>query len=300
MFFGKKGKQDQEELLALLLECQDRCLKTDLESVCKEIRRNIDGNVFGKDSIRDLRSILGEAREELKRRNLNTAGVCLDRAFWLSRAAEAGKAGDWRMGLFGRIKEIAGRHEQDSQTKMLGLEGKEAEQRVYELEKKIASLYDSHSELTRQLEEKVKQCSALNKNDNAYLKLRQQAMALMPRIRSLEKQIHMHIKMLESSSRYQAMIEMGNSAFELQKFMPDISRAEAMMEWIAGKTQDVSESMEDLSSGIDQYEAEISMAAAGEADGSAEFDDRVAKVRSEAVPEAETEPAEAQDPAEAG
>ena len=270
-----KDQKRFEELTAMLLECQDRCIHTDLEYTCKEIRRILAQKEPGSKDYPVLLPLIEEARSEIRQNRLHSAAVRLDRILWISKNVGAGKAVGKNMGILNHLKAGIGKRESDSQKAMIEKEEKEAEQRVYDIEKQIARLYDDHSELTKQFERKVKTCSELDKDNNMYRQTKQQALALLPRIRSIEKQINMYAKMLETSSRYHAMIEMGKTTFDLQKFMPDISKAEAMMQWITEGAQETAENMSGLSSEIGKYEREIDSAASAEAFSGEDFDNLV-------------------------
>lgn len=276
----KKKESWQKELLMILNECQDRCFETDMENICRDIGRNIKENGLTGDFVYDVRENLEAARSELRQKHLNIADVYLSRTLFLCKASGTGKAVDRHMGLIKYIKGKIENRESDSREKILDQEGKEAEQRIFDIEKKIAMLYDNNSELMKQFEDRVKKCSTLEKDDNIYRQTRQQALAMLPRIKSIEKQISMYAKMLEGSSRYQAMVEMGKTTIDIQKYMPDVNRVGAMMEWISEETQEVSENMESLSSEMDQYEKEIDSAVSGEAFAEEDFDQYISSMQS--------------------
>lgn len=275
----KKKENWQKELLMILNECQDRCFETDMENICRDIGRNIKENGLADDFVYDMWENLEAARLELRQKHFNTANVYLGRTLFLCKESRTGKAVDRHMGLINYIKGKIEKRESDSRAKILDLEGKETEQRIFDIEKKIAMLYDSNSELMKQFESKVKKCLTLGKDDNVYSQTRQQALAMLPRIKSIEKQINMYAKMLEGSSRYQAMIEMGKTTIDIQKYMPDVNRVEAMMEWISEETQEVSENMESLSSEMNRFEKEISSATSGEAFAEDDFDQYVSNMQ---------------------
>ena len=279
MSFRRHLDKEQKALWSTLLDCQDRCFQTDLEKICRMIGSEMSDCRFTMKDLQELKISLDKALGELKERNYSLSRVYLDRTLGIVKKCKEGKAVNTRMGLFGLFKGKAKKREEFSQSEILDKEEKLTEQKLADLEEKIAALFDNHTKLSAQLEEKARQCAALEKKGNQHQHIRQQAMALIPRIKTIEKQISMYARMLESSSRYQAMLGMGKATLELKKLMPDISRTEALMDLIASDTQEISDDMENLSSGIDTFEKNIDKATDIQAFSSDEFDERVSEIR---------------------
>ena len=278
MGFRKHKNTDGQDLWMMLVECQDRCFQTDLENKCKSIGVEISDYKLTKKSLQEIEISLSRVLAELKNRNFSLSRVYLDRTLEMIKSYKEGKAENTRMGLLGLFKGKSTKRGERSQSAILDKEEKLTEQKISELELKLASLFDKHTKLSSQLEEKARKCAALEKRGNQYHQIRQQAMSLLPRIKTIEKQINMYARMLESSSRYQAMLEMGKSTFELKKIMPDISRTEALMDLISSETQEISDDMENLSSGICNFEKSIDKATGIQAFSSDEFDERVSEI----------------------
>ena len=302
---GSKEENTQAlaKLIRLTERCQDRCICTPLEERCIEIRNIVQSSHFDRANIDEVATLLTELEECLNQRKMILAGVYLDHISVVIAGMRAEKGGNKKMGLLDRIKQKLSGNEEKSSQDLLNREQGDAEQKVFELQKKIAQLYETHTELTKQVEEKVRKCSGLKENDNLYKLTRQQALALYPKIKSVEQQLNMYTRALENNSRYQAMIETGKTSFELQKYMPALSRAEALMGMISSETQTVSEHMSDLSSGISQFEKEMEAATSGGAFATNEFDQMVMQereaakeaARSQTAAETAGQPAEAAD-----
>ena len=262
--------------MTTLVECQDRCFQTDLEPVCKSIKTEMTDSKLKKGDLQEIKSSLDITLIELKNRNFNLSRVYLERTLSKVKKCKEGKAVNTHMGLFGLFKGKSEKQEK-SQNEILDKEEKLTEQTIADLEEKIASLFDMHTKLSDQLAGRVRQCSTLDRNGNQYKHIRQQAMILLPRIKTIEQQINMYARMLENSSRYQAMLEMGKATIELKKLMPDISRTEALMDLISSETQEISDDLANLSSGIDAFENNVNKATGIQAFSSDEFDNQVSE-----------------------
>lgn len=255
IFRKKKPERQREELLTLAEACQDRCIRTDLEEVCRGIRFRIlqwDGNEAEYDR---MRGVLADSLSLLDDRRMYEAELNLKSLKHPAAGGRTEEPGGGSMGLIGKLKGKLVKREEEAQGAIMDGEEREAEARIREIERRIAALYDRHAAMLAQFERNVKRCAGLDRKSPAYQQLRQQALMLLPRIKSTEKQLTLYAQQLENSSRYQALVELGRSTFELQKYMPDASRTEAVMQMVSRDLQDLTDEISDMRGSLDVEEA---------------------------------------------
>ncbi|RKJ51759.1 hypothetical protein D7Y05_01460 [bacterium 1XD42-54] len=256
---GKKRKAAEQKrwLLHVLQECEDLGNDAATEKLCRTLYRNFTimdtPVVLAEEKI----VLLEEALSALKDRRYHAAQICLGRVDELNQSVIKEAGSRKKMGLLEKVKSKLPWDKDRGQEVLFQREEAAAEQKIFEIQKRIGDLYDNLSAVTKQVEEKAAKCAAISPDSNEYKQIRQQAVALLPQIRALEQQLKLYAKALENSSRYHAMLQTGRTTFELKSFVPDISRSEAMMEWIAEETGELSENTAEMEKGIERYENRI-------------------------------------------
>lgn len=271
----KESQQQKENILRKVVECQDIQLDAQISGYCRKIYQNIEQVDSKKCDFRQIEFLLEDVLTALRQDQISLAVVCLERILVLSKEKYSNRSVG-RMGLFDKIKAKFGVGEEKSQSAILQKEVEETENTVFELQKKIAILYDKYTSISTQIEKKAQECARLPKNSTEYSRVRQQAIMLQMQLTSITQQLNMYTKALENNTKYQAMIQTGQSTFDLKKYVPNTNRAEAIMDKIAEEMEGMAEELNDFAGELSGHENRILQASSIEAfSGHDEFDDMI-------------------------
>lgn len=293
---GKRLADERAELLRKLTECEDRTRNRGVARQLNRLRERVAGaplesNPLSEEFYRRVQELHeavfgdGQALEELYLQRLS---ALMDRlsASWKDRRIH--------MSIFDKLKSHRGKREGEARDEMIRSQEYEAEQNVFELQRKIISLSQTLKRQMDLFESKVKECAAMPADSYDYRVARQQAVLMRPRIAALEKQLQLYGMTLENNAQYQVMLEAGRMTFQLRNYMPDTAKADLLLKSIEDETRDIVGEMESMSSTLSSYGAATDQAMEGTSSALKSddaFDARVEKQREEAAQKAAEEAA---------
>ena len=270
--------QAQAEITRGLTECEDCAAGREVIIKIRHLRKAFAQKpIKSLPACNELAEMLTELKPVLMKNNVGLIEIYLSRLDALIEALhkETDKRGVL-MALLSKVKSVFSKEKETSQDAMIREREQDAERKIFALQKKIAELSAERQNLLNKIEEKVRQCASLQKDSADYSLLRQQALILRPRISSIDQQVIMHVKMLESNAKYHAMLESGRTTFELREFMPDPTEADVLMKLIADETYELAGDAAAYSDSVNEYGAMINSAIAPSAlAGEEEFDQMV-------------------------
>lgn len=257
----KQLEQSRKHMIRELCACEDRADSDRLTARIRKLRyrfeeRSIRSASWSSEILQDLE----ELKPLLVRKNRALTELYLDRLETLSDNALRGEQrGEKCMGIFTRLKASFGKDKKGPQDKLLRTQ-EDAEKKIFQLEKKIVELSDQRTDLMRQLHEKVKACASLEPDSYEYKLIRQQAMTLRPRISNIEKQVSIHLNLLQSNAQYRTMLESGRTTFEIRNYMPDPAEADMLMQLISDRTAEIVGDLEDFGQSVSAFGEKIDRA----------------------------------------
>jgi len=282
---SKRIKQ-QKEICQLLQECEDILLDPDVIKACRRFKDFIQQvHNPNKEELDRWKAGIFNVKKELKLGQKSLALLDLqnlmrqeERIVFIKkgkRMSPLGKIGKW-------LHSSKEQRENALQKKMLEEESRDAEKQMYMLQDQIETLYKEYERLQLLLESKVKECAALSQNSARYNIVRQEALLIKPKLKTIENQLAGYVKMLENHAGYQAMIQAGIANFDLKSYLPNSARSETIMGMISEEAEEISASSEIFGKNIQDYQFSIDKASQGslgiEDD---EFDDLVKAQRDE-------------------
>ena len=242
-----------EDVAKLVTRCEDAATDAQLEARLRRLRRNV--LEMPSRRLSELPEVLENLRESLRKNEPGMARIHLARAEELTApdASPGQRERKKHMGLLDKVKSVFGDREAKARDKLMSAQESEAAKNVYALTQKIEGLGADRAKLAGELESIVGKCKALPKGSAEYVRLSQQGKLLIPRIKTLDKQIAMHTKVLEDNSVYQSMIASGKLTLDLKNYVMDTSKAEATLDMITDQVETVSEDIAAFGDSVNEY-----------------------------------------------
>lgn len=250
---NKKNSRKYEYARKLLSECEDYAVGTELEHQCRDKRRELEG-LRTKAGLSDQQMEQIETlKQALRNKQMSTAGFYLSQlGFRESDSREPG-LGSSIMKIFQKIKSALTGDKTEYQQSVLRKEAAEADKKIFELQKQLASIVDKHAVLMKQIMQTAIDCTKLKPDSMEYRMKRQEALVLVPQVKAYENMIKQYSKVLENSSKYSSMLQTGIATAALKTFLPDLARAEAILGMISDETENIAENAREFEREYERY-----------------------------------------------
>ena len=288
----KINEKEKAGLLTLARSCEDHAPSDQVEKMAKNLCRRIEAVPLTKSAASRLEKLLRDSLEAMQTGQENTAVLLLQRSFeiWMTSASEKKEEAAGRKGIMGIIKWVGnlltGNKESGTEAGMVSAELEKAQAQMIELQNRISSLYDKHSSRMKELEQLAAGCAGHAKDSDKYKRTRIQARPLMAEVTSLESEIEKTAKLLEQNIRYRSLLKEGQTNFELQKYLPDKAKSQAVMSMITENAEQLQGDLQDMNDSLGENERRMKDAA-NMGTSSREEEDLFDRLAAEAGKEAE-------------
>ena len=237
-------------------ECEDLSDNAEIRKRIRSLGRNLKEVTLSQSQAEQVINTLVQVKKSLRAKEYHTAEQFLSEAERIKPTAEVRRRRRIFMGLLDKFRSNSKTSDINSKKKMIEKEKEEADRKIVDLERKIASLYDEYDKYQKMLEEKANQCAGLRKGSSEYARIKLQASDIYKKLRVTESNLNQYIKVLESNNRYQAMLVSGETTFDLKLFMPDINKTNVLMNWISDERHKIDDDIADMDRTFAQFESE--------------------------------------------
>lgn len=282
----KRLEKRRAELIKGLTECEDLVVEQAEVARFHRLRGKYEAESrFPLELLEEAVKEIEETKSLISKGHKELAEVYLKRLEALADSAgkESGRRKKF-MGLVSKFKGLFGKEKEVTQDGLIRNQEEAADWKIFQLEKKIAELSDERVQIMKQFEGKVTECAKWQPDSYEYKIHRQQALRLRSQVANVEKQIVMHANLLESNSKYRAMLETGRTTFEIRNYMPDAAEADLLMKMISDEVVDMNGDMAAFEQNVAEYSDKVDRTLVfDEFTGDADFDRMVQEKRQEGI-----------------
>lgn len=242
------GKSERlKEKLRLKLElCQDRnqdprigkCLRSAVFSLREANRRDIR-------TIERMQEVTEELLKNLKQDRIPAAQIEAERLSRLTEELQQGKEREKsKMGILKKL--FGGKNQEELHSELIDEQMKQGEDYISRIKIQLLRLSDQWEQCHRELNDLAQASVKMDRKNPRYHQLLVEAKDKTNRMKMLEGQMRQYTSALQNNTQYQTLLENGKVTLDLKSLMPDMAKAEALMEEIVRGTENTSESISDL------------------------------------------------------
>ena len=244
---NRKKEEALRSLYVKLELCKDG--NTDLETA-QYLRDSLyymkEAKNLNIDQIKQMLEMSQNLQEKLRHGYINTARMEAEN---LKKTADElrrnpggnkKKMGIWKT-LFGVKK-----NQEDVRSEQIDTQLKQAEENVKKIKWQLSHLSDQWEECYKEIEKLAEESVKMNRKSPRYNQLLIEAKGKQDQMKILEGQMKQYTAALQNNTQYRILLDNGRITIDLQNMIPDIAKAEVLMDQIAQGTETVGEKITDL------------------------------------------------------